>query len=103
VQEDNILVSFTSLLVEDLTLSPQRSFNIDVTSDDAVLVEFVLLVLGSGASEGVVQEFQNTTPDVSPAGKSVLQRSGKLINPQLRAIMSPWYIPDLLGLQCLPA
>ena len=73
VQENDLLVSFARLLVEDLTLSPQRRCNVDVATDDAVLVRFVLLVLGSRASEGVVQELQDTAPDVSPASEGVLR------------------------------
>jgi hypothetical protein len=103
VQEDDLLVSLTSLLVKDLTLPPQRSFNVDVATDNTVFVKLVLLVFGSGPSEGVVKEFQDTTPDVSPAGKGVLQWSGKLVVLCPRSIISPWYPPDLLGLQCPPA
>ena len=73
VQEDDLLISFARLLVEDLTLSPQRRRNVDIATDDAVLVQFVLVVLGSGASEGVVQELQDTAPDVGPASERVLQ------------------------------
>ena len=73
VQEDDLLISFARLLVEDLTLSPQWRRNIDVATDDAIFVQFVLVVLGSGASEGVVQKFQDTAPDVGPASERVLQ------------------------------
>lgn len=38
VQEDDLLVPFTGLLVEDLALSPQRSCNVDVASNNTVLV-----------------------------------------------------------------
>lgn len=38
VQENDLLVSFARLLVEDLTLSPHRRCDIDVAADDAVFV-----------------------------------------------------------------
>jgi hypothetical protein len=38
VQEDDLLVSFARLLVEDLTLSPKGRCDIDVATDDAVFV-----------------------------------------------------------------
>ena len=75
VQEDNLLTSLTRLLVKDLTLSPQRRFDVDIATDDAVVFRFVLFVFGRRASEGIVQEFQNTTPDVGPASKRILQRT----------------------------
>ena len=73
VEEDNLLLSLAGLLVEDLTLPPKRRLDVSVATDDAVLVQFVLVVLGSGASEGVVQELQDTAPDVGPASERVLQ------------------------------
>ena len=74
VQEDDLLVSFARLLVEDLTLSPHGRRNVNVASNDAVFVQFVLLILGSGACKGVVQELQDTAPDMGPASKGVLQK-----------------------------
>jgi hypothetical protein len=89
VQEDDLLVSFARLLVEDLTLSPKGRCDIDVATDDAVFVQFLLLILGSGASEGVVQEFQDATPDVGPASERVLQWLDILVDLHLRVITSP--------------
>jgi hypothetical protein len=76
VQEHNLLLPLTSLLVEDLTLPPKRRLDIDVATNDAVVVQLVLCVFRSGAGEGVVQEFQDATPDVGPACESVLSWLG---------------------------
>jgi hypothetical protein len=54
VQEDNLLLPLTSLLVEDLTLPPKRRLDVDVATNNAVVVQLVLCVFGSGAGEGVV-------------------------------------------------
>jgi hypothetical protein len=72
VQENDLLFPFARLLIEDLALPPKRRLDIDVAPNNAVVVQLVLSVFRSGAGEGVVQEFQNTTPDVGPACESVL-------------------------------
>jgi hypothetical protein len=72
VQEDNLLLPFASLLVEDLALPPKRRLDVDVAADNAIVVQLLLCLLGSGAGERVVQEFQDTTPDVGPACESIL-------------------------------
>jgi hypothetical protein len=72
VQEDNFLLSLTRLLIKDLALPPKRRLDVDVAPNNAVVVQLVLCVLRSSASERVVQELQDTTPDVGPACESVL-------------------------------
>lgn len=69
VQEYDILISLARLLIEDLASAPHGRLDIDVASNDAVLVELLLRVLGRGASKGIVEEFQYATPDVRPAGE----------------------------------
>lgn len=73
VQKHNLLSSLPGLLVEDLALAPQGRGDIDVTSNDAVLIGLILLIRGRWACEGVVEQFQSTTPDVGPAGESILR------------------------------
>lgn len=54
MKEDNLLLSLSRLLVENLTLSPKRRFDVGVATDNAVLVQLILGVFGSRASEGIV-------------------------------------------------
>ena len=75
VQEDDFLISLARLLVKDFTLSPKRRRNIDITADDTVFVQLLLFVFGSRASKGIMQELQDTAPDVRPASERVLERS----------------------------
>jgi hypothetical protein len=72
VQEYDVLSSLSRLLVEDLALAPQRRSNIDITSNDAVFFGLILLIRGRWARKRIVQEFQRTAPDVSPASESIL-------------------------------
>jgi hypothetical protein len=72
VREYDVLSSLSRLLVEDLALAPQRRSNIDITSNDAVFFRLILLIRGRWARKGIVQEFQRTAPDVSPASESIL-------------------------------
>jgi hypothetical protein len=72
VQEDNFLLSLTRLFIEDLALPPQRRLDVNIATNDAVVVQIVLSVFRSGASERVVQKFQDTTPYMGPARESVL-------------------------------
>lgn len=72
VQEDNLLLSLARLLIEDLALAPQRRLDVDVATDNTVVVHLVLGLLGGRTGEGVVKELQDTTPDVSPACECIL-------------------------------
>jgi len=72
VQKHDVLSSFARLLIEDLAFAPQRRCDIHITSDNAVLVGLVLLVCWGWACEGIVQEFQGTTPDMSPTSEGIL-------------------------------
>lgn len=73
VQEHDVLLALTRLLVEDLALAPHGRRDIHVPANDAVFVGLVLTVFGSRAGESVVQQLQNPAPDVGPASERVLQ------------------------------
>jgi hypothetical protein len=72
VQEDNFLLSLTSLLVEDLALSPKAMPRHKRNGQQCSRRHLLSFVLWSRASESIVEELQDTTPDVGPAGERVL-------------------------------
>ena len=73
VQKHDVLATFTRLLVEDLASSPKRRLDIDVTANNGVLVKLRLVFCWSCAGMGVMQQLQDSTPDMCPVGERILR------------------------------
>jgi len=72
MQEQNLLLAFPSLLVEDLALAPHGRGNVRIPADNMVFVRLRLLVLRRRARVGIVQDLEDAAPDVGPVRESVL-------------------------------
>lgn len=68
MEEENLLRTGAGLLVEDLASAPDGRGHVGVAADDGVVVAEGLFVRWSGADEGVVEDFERASPDVSPVG-----------------------------------
>lgn len=73
MEENNLLVAFSRLLIEDLALAPHWRLDVDIAADDAVVLRLILLFFWCRSSERIVQQLQDAAPDVCPAGEGVLR------------------------------
>lgn len=74
VEEDNVLVSLTSLLVENFASSPEWRLNINVTTDDGVLVQLRLVICRCWTGVGIVKKLKHAAPDMCPVSEGILSR-----------------------------
>lgn len=72
MQEDNILVAFTRLLVEDLTLAPHRRSDIHVTTNNMIFILLRLFVRRRRTDQSVMQQLEATAPNMRPMRKGIL-------------------------------
>lgn len=66
VQEQDLLITLARLFVEDLGSAPERRGDVDVSANDVVVVALWLFVRGCGADERVVEDLEDSSPDVRP-------------------------------------
>jgi len=73
MQEHDVLATLTRLLIEDLASSPQRRLDISIAAYNSVLLKLWLLVCRRRSGVGIMQQLENTAPDMSPVRESTLQ------------------------------
>ena len=66
VEEQDFNVTFASLLVEALAFAPEWRGDVRVSANDVIDILVRLFVGGCLANKSIVEEFEHSSPNVSP-------------------------------------
>ena len=72
MQEDDILIAFSRLLIEDFAFAPERRLDVDISADDVVHIHLSFGISWSRTRMGIVNELEDTAPAVRPVGEARL-------------------------------
>jgi len=66
VQKQDVLVSFSRLLVEDFATAPCGRSNVDVSPDDMIVIALWLFICRCRTYESIVEDLEHAAPDLRP-------------------------------------